>query len=155
MIRVSKKTEYALRALVQVGCELNTQSPLSIPKIAKAAQIPTKFLEQILLSLKNAGLLSSKRGTVGGYSLLRPLSKISLLEVIRIFEGPLSPWPCLEKNDPRSCSCPQPETCPIRLSFQKIYPLIQESLETTNIDQIVDQIKLLQSKSQEAPHYSI
>ncbi len=155
MIRISKKTEYALRALVEVSLQSNPQSLISIHKIAQSTRIPVKFLEQILLVLKNAGILKSKRGMEGGYSLQRSLKEITLGEILRVIDGPLCEWPCIEKNDPDRCSCPDPETCPIRLSFEPIHHQLHELLKEMTLFQLVDKIQSLKSQNQTTPQYII
>ncbi len=155
MIRISKKTEYALRALVEVSQQSQVHPLISIHKIAQSTEIPVKFLEQILLTLKNAGLLKSKRGMEGGYSLQRSLEQITLGEILRIIEGPLCEWPCLEKNDPEACPCPDKLLCPIRISFEPIFLQMNKILNETTLAQLLDKIYLLKSQNQETPHYII
>src|SRR2546430_9312393 len=89
-MKFSKKSEYALRALIELTAQYG-QPHLQRHEIAKRQQIPIEFLEQILLTLKNAGLLGSRRGVTGGYSLLKPPPDITLRPVSRILYGPLAP----------------------------------------------------------------
>lgn len=84
-MRLSKKSEHALRALVCMAA--NPVALHTIPKISASENIPPKFLEQILLTLRRGGILQSRRGAGGGYSLLLPPSRIRLLEVFRLMEG--------------------------------------------------------------------
>lgn len=89
-MKLSKKAEYALRAMsamARAGEGVN----FSIQEIAKSESIPLKFLEQILLALKNASLLRSKRGVGGGYQLIVPPERISLGSIIQIIDGPFEP----------------------------------------------------------------
>jgi Rrf2 family protein len=86
-MKLSKKTEYALRALVAIARD--PASIHTIPQISRTENIPPKFLEQILLMLKQAGLLSSKRGAGGGYTLQRQAGTIRVRDVIELVEGPL------------------------------------------------------------------
>ena len=111
-MRISKKAEYALRALV-----LMARSPKSwsIPELSVQERIPIKFLEQILLALRRAGILGSKRGVGGGYVLSRPPSEISVGEVIRSLDGPFAPVPCAAERPGERCSCPDPRNCAVRL----------------------------------------
>src|ERR1041384_2437836 len=87
-MRVSAKVDYAVRA----GAELaaSADGPVKGDRIAQAQQIPLKFLENILLDLKHAGLVQSQRGAEGGYWLARPADEISLADVIRAVEGPIA-----------------------------------------------------------------
>src|SRR3546814_12695111 len=77
--------------------------PLTSTESATRHAIPHKFLEQILVDLRNAGLLESRRGKHGGYVMLRPADTITFGEVLRLFEGPLAPLPCLSRQAYRRC----------------------------------------------------
>lgn len=94
-MKLSKKAEYALRALVAMGRE-HEGTNFSIQDLARNEDIPLKFLEQILLALKNGGLLKSKRGVGGGYQLVTPPSRITLGDVVTLFDGPFDPLPGAE-----------------------------------------------------------
>lgn len=91
-MKLSKKAEYALRALVAMGRE-HEGTNFSIQDLASSEHIPLKFLEQILLALKNGGLLRSKRGVGGGYQLVTHPSRITLGEVVALFDGAFDPLP--------------------------------------------------------------
>ena len=103
-MRLSKKGEYAVRALVEIGFEAHhrPQSLIQISTVAQRTNIPEKFLEQILLALRNGGVLKSKRGVEGGYSLAKPPDDITLGEVIRLLDGPLAPIPCVSVSAEKS-----------------------------------------------------
>jgi Rrf2 family protein len=90
VMRVSAKADYAVRAAAELAATANLGRPLKREQIATAQEIPSKFLESILLELKHAGLIKSQRGAEGGYSLARPPSDISVADVIRAVEGPLA-----------------------------------------------------------------
>ena len=111
-MRVSKKTEYALRALVAMA-----RGPRSyqIQELSEKENIPVKYLEQILLTLRHAGFLTSKRGVGGGYSLRMAPSEIPVGEIIEIMDGPIAPVPCAALRPLEKCSCPDPRTCAVRL----------------------------------------
>ena len=96
-MKLSKKAEYALRALVAMGREREGTN-FSIQDLASKEHIPLKFLEQILLALKNGGLLRSKRGVGGGYQLVTPPSRITLGEVVTLFDGPFDPIPGADQD---------------------------------------------------------
>ncbi len=115
-MKFSKKSEYALRALIELTAQYK-KSLLQRHQIAERQNIPIEFLEQILLTLKNAGLLASKRGVTGGYSLIKPPDEITLGQVIRLLDGPLAPIGCVSKTAYQKCSdCPHAEksSCPIQ-----------------------------------------
>ena len=111
-MRVSRKTEYALRALVAMA---RRPSSYQIQELSEKENIPVKYLEQILLTLRHAGFLSSKRGVGGGYSLRVAPSQINVGEIIEIMDGPIAPVPCAALRPLEKCSCPDPRTCALRL----------------------------------------
>jgi Rrf2 family protein len=110
-MRLSRKTEYGLRALAHMA---RGRKSWSIQELSEREHIPVKFLEQILLALRLSGLLTSRRGMLGGYSLARPAAEISVGEVIRALDGPVVPVPCALERPTEACSCPDPVTCPVR-----------------------------------------
>lgn len=89
--------------------------PHQMQELSRLENIPVKFLEQILLALRNAGFLTSKRGVGGGYTLRLNPAQITVGDVIRAMDGPLAPVPCAAKNPLEPCSCPDPRTCAVRL----------------------------------------
>jgi Rrf2 family protein len=95
-MRLSHKSEYALLALVFLA-RRRDEEYVSVPAIAEAQEIPPKFLEQILLTLKRAGYVRSLKGQRGGFRLARPAEKITLAEVIRLFDGALAPTESVSK----------------------------------------------------------
>ena len=88
-MRVSAKADYAVRAAVELAAAEGT-GPVKGERISQAQAIPLRFLENILLELRHAGLVQSHRGAEGGYWLARPGSEITLAEVLRVVEGPLA-----------------------------------------------------------------
>ena len=87
-MRVSAKADYALRAAIELAAA--GDGPVKGERIAQAQEIPLKFLENILLELRHAGIVRSQRGVEGGYWLARPAEEVSLAEVIRAVEGPIA-----------------------------------------------------------------
>src|SRR5215204_2963 len=134
-MRLSKKAEYGLRALVAIGRQPGR--PWSIQELAAQERIPIKFLEQILLSLRHAGMLSSKRGVGGGYTLVRPADQIRLGDVIAVFDGPLAPVPCSVEKPTEPCTCPDPRTCPVRLTMLQVRKDIAAVLGDRTIEDMV------------------
>jgi Rrf2 family protein len=111
-MRVSRKTEYALRALVAMA---RKHGSYQIQELSEKENIPIKFLEQILLTLRHAGFLTSKRGVGGGYALRVAPSQINVREIIEVMDGPIAPVPCAALRPLEKCSCPDPRTCALRL----------------------------------------
>ena len=105
-MKLSKKSEYALRAILELTL-VHGKATLQRHEIAARQHIPVEFLEQILLALKRAGLLSSRRGMRGGYGLLKSPEEVTLGQVIRVLDGPLAPIGCVSKTAYQKCrDCP-------------------------------------------------
>ncbi len=134
-MRLSKKAEYGLRALVAIAKE--PKRSWSIQELAAQERIPIKFLEQILLGLRHAGVLSSKRGVGGGYTLVRTADQIRLGDVISVFDGPLAPVPCSVEKPVEHCTCPDPRTCPVRLTMTQVRQEIASVLGDRTIEDMV------------------
>ncbi|MDQ2718460.1 MAG: Rrf2 family transcriptional regulator [Bacteroidota bacterium] len=110
---LSKKTQYAFRALAYLA-ENYGKGPVKISSIAEHQKIPLKFLENILVELKNADMLESKKGKGGGYSLKTSPKKINLAKVIRVINGPIALLPCVSLNFYERCTDCIEEVCGIR-----------------------------------------
>jgi Rrf2 family protein len=110
-MRLSKKAGYALRALALMA---RRPGSWSIHELSERERIPVKFLEQILLTLRHAGILSSKRGVGGGYSLVRVPGEITVADVVQALDGPFAPVPCAAERPTERCTCPDPRVCPVR-----------------------------------------
>ena len=137
---ISHKAKYALRALVLLARAHADDEALIIADISERQNIPKKFLEQILLDLKRHGLLDSRRGKHGGYTLLRPADKITFGEVLRIVDGPIAPLPCLSKMAYRKCDdCEGEASCEIRRVFAEVADVTRALLDKRTIaDAIAD-----------------
>lgn len=148
---ITQKMKYALKALLTLADEakLENPSPLTIEEIAKRSGTPKRFLEHILLEIRNAGIISSIRGRSGGYSLLKKPSDVSISELLRLIDGPIAPLACLSRRAYQRCEdCTNEETCRIRKVFAEVfwsYLVIIESLTLEEMLQAggVDQIPTL------------
>ena len=125
-MRVSRKGEYALRAVTYLSINYK-KTPVQIHEISQREKIPEKFLEQILLQLKKAGLLESKRGVHGGYRLIRSPRRITLAQVIREIDGPLAPVSCVSKW--AHIKCHDEKKCRLREVMLDVRNAIAEVLE--------------------------
>ena len=115
-MKFSKKSEYALRALLELTKHYD-QSVIRRSEMAEALRIPVGFLEGILLTLKHAGIVASRRGVDGGFKLLKPPSLITLGQIIRTLDGPLAPIGCVSQTAYQKCDdCPYTvkQACPIQ-----------------------------------------
>ncbi|GAA0873631.1 Rrf2 family transcriptional regulator [Wandonia haliotis] len=112
---LSKKSKYAIKALVRLARNEKSQKPLRISEISEKEGIPRKFLEAILVELRNNGLVRSKLGASGGYYLAKPSEDIELSQIIRISGGPIAMLPCVSLNFYERCEeCIDEETCGLR-----------------------------------------
>ena len=109
-MRLSKRGEYGLRAMIFIATALHNHQAenglVQIKDISEKENIPAKYLEQILLTLKNAGLLHSKMGVGGGYYLGKPASEINLGQIFRVLDGPVAPIRCVSQMAYEPCGCP-------------------------------------------------
>jgi Rrf2 family protein len=130
---ISQKAKYALRALIALA-RSDVDRPLQISEIAKLQAIPKKFLELILLDLKGAKLVVSKRGKQGGYLLERAADDITFGEVLRLIDGPIAPLPCLSQTAYRRCEdCDGESDCEIRHVFARVAESTRNILFNTTI----------------------
>jgi len=147
---LSKKTKYALQALTLLTKEYG-RGPVLISDLAEKERIPKKFLELILLSLKNKGILQSKKGKGGGYFLGKPPDSITLGEVIRILDGPLAPLPCVSQTAYRKCDeCEDEMTCGIRPIMKEVRDETARILDGTTLLDLLKNVEKLTSRRREA-----
>lgn len=138
---LSKKAKYALQAIMILSREYN-KGPILISDIASQEHIPQKFLEMILLQLKNKGILQSKKGKGGGYFLGRPPDQITFGEVIRVLDGPLAPVPCVSETAYMKCEeCDDEETCGIRMVMKEVRDGIAEILDGTSFKDVQQRVE--------------
>ena len=127
---LTQKAKYALRAALSLARNWNDSEPLSIREIAEEEGISLKFLEAILLELRNAGILESRRGRSGGYRLARPPEEISFGAVIRAIDGPLAPIRCASRLYFEPCAdCVDVRNCSIRWVMIKARDAIADTLD--------------------------
>lgn len=147
---LSKKSKYAINALLYIARHRHEDRPVLASEIAKNENIPHKFLEAILLNLKNAGILRSKRGRNGGYFLKMQAEEISLIKVMRLFDGAIALLPCVSLNYYDTCEeCKDESTCGIRTVFLHIRDQTLETLRNNNLQAILDKEKELNSGKEE------
>lgn len=140
---LSQKARYALRAMLHLAARPKGE-PQQIADVAERANVPRKFLEQILLDLKRRGLVHSVRGRSGGYELGRPAKDINFAEIIRIIDGPLALSPCASRTAYRRCEdCIDEATCAIRKSLVDVRNATAKILEHHSLaDALADRRKL-------------
>ncbi|MFH1801123.1 MAG: Rrf2 family transcriptional regulator [Candidatus Omnitrophota bacterium] len=148
---ISNKTKYALKAVLMLTGQYDSKEPILIAEIAEKESIPKKFLEAILLELKNKGFLQSKKGKGGGYLLARSPDQISFGEVIGLFENPFSVLPCLDAKANRRCDeCSKGSACGIQIVMQEVYRTTSSILNVTSFQDVHDRMR---NMNQEAMYF--
>ncbi len=139
---LSKKAKYALKALTVLAKEYG-QGPVLISDIAQREDIPRKFLEVILLELKNDGILHSKKGKGGGYFLAKPPAQVSIGHVIRVLDGPLAPLPCVSRTAYMRCrECRDERTCGIRMVMKEVRDATARILDSSTLADMLKRVEI-------------
>ena len=138
-MNLSKRSEYALRALIDLGIARELGRPiLQVGELVAKEKLPVKFLEQILTQLRVAGFVETKRGKLGGYSLAKPASRIKIGAVIRLLDGPLAPIACVSQTAYQRCTCPDEAHCGLRMLMLDVRNSIARILDRSTLGQIVE-----------------
>ena len=138
-MKLSKRGEYALRALIDFGIAYELGRPLlKIGELVEKEKLPVKFLEQILTQLRGAGYIETKRGKAGGYFLAKAPREISLGHVIRLIDGPLAPISCVSVTAYERCSCPDEAHCGLRMLMLDVRNAIARILDRYVLADVVD-----------------
>jgi Rrf2 family protein len=131
---LTHRAKYAIKALLHLA-QQRGKGPVQAGLIAEQQRIPLKFLELILLQLRNNGIIRSKVGKGGGHELVREPSDIDLLTVVRAIDGPVAPLPCLSKTAYSRCDdCPDEKTCGARRLFKDIHEAALEIMGKTTLE---------------------
>ena len=112
-MRLSRRSEYGLRALIDL-VRHEGEGPIPLTSLATRNRLPAKFLEQIMATLKHAGIVRTTLGTHGGYAMAAQPSSVSIGRIIRLLDGALAPLPCVSLRYYGPCSCPDEATCGLR-----------------------------------------
>jgi Rrf2 family protein len=112
-VRLSRRSEYGLRALVDLVRHAD-QGAISLTLLAQRNNLPPKFLEQIMATLKRGGIVRTSLGSRGGYAMALPPGEVSVGRVIRLLDGALAPLGCVSLRFYEPCSCVDEATCPLR-----------------------------------------
>jgi Rrf2 family protein len=151
---LSRKSKYALKALLVLTEEYG-KDVLLISDIAEREKIPKRFLELILLELKNHGILRSKKGKGGGYALNKPPTAISIGQVLRMIEGTLAPLPCVSKTSYERCEeCKDEHTCGLRILMKDVRDATARILDSTTLADVAKRSQIL-ALGRDALQYSI
>ncbi|RIV28777.1 Rrf2 family transcriptional regulator [Alicyclobacillaceae bacterium I2511] len=139
-MKVSRRTEYGLRAMVSLAQLAGHQRAVPLPSIAEKEGIPEQFLDQIVAQLRKNGFVKSVRGANGGYLLSRPAAEISVGELVRVLEGSLAPIECIDQQagDPEKL-CRQYGVCHTRNVWLRVMDAITRSLDSLTLDDVMQE----------------
>lgn len=138
-MKLSKKGEYALRSLINLGIAAEVgRSLVQVSELAENEQLPAKFLEQIMQTLKEAELVESVRGKFGGYRLAKPAHEIKIGSVVRLIDGPLAPIGCVSQTAYEPCTCPDEAHCGLRMLMLDVRNAIAGILDRYTLADVVE-----------------
>lgn len=152
-MRFTAKTEYAVRAIIEIALTETEQKPAQVREIASRQAIPERFLEQVMAALKKAGLIESIRGAQGGYRLAKHPEKITLADIIQAIEGPMQVMECLAE-DFDNPKCNQADLCAVRDVWKSVQSALLEALDSITLAKLTSKYKgLNNSKYAKYPSY--
>ena len=132
----STKGEYGVRLMVQLASR-HGRGPASLAEIAQEEDLPRAYLEQLVMSLRDAGLVHSTRGARGGYELARDPGQIRMSEVLRALEGPLAPMVCASEDPEHALTCDRSSRCTVNVLWVRIRDAIAGTLDSMTLAELV------------------
>ncbi len=142
-MKVSTRAEYGIRALMDLAQHYG-QGPVQSHDIARRQGLPESYLNQLLVTLRRAGLVQSKRGPSGGHLLARPPALITVGEAFLVLEGSVAPWLCVEEAE---TACIYAPGCGLRPVWQAVKEATEQVLNRTTLADIVRQVVVPLGKS--------
>jgi Rrf2 family transcriptional regulator, cysteine metabolism repressor len=150
-VSFSTKGEYGVRLMVQLGRHYGT-GPASLAEIAAEEDLPRAYLEQLVMSLRDAGLVTSTRGARGGYQLARRPEETKIVDVLRALEGPIAPMICASEDPEHGLQCDRTSSCTVNLLWVRIRDAIAGALDTMTLaDLVPTRAILLARAAQDVP----
>ncbi|HVT73303.1 MAG TPA: Rrf2 family transcriptional regulator [Lacunisphaera sp.] len=138
-MKLSKRGEYALRSLINLGIASKVgRSLVRVTELAKAEELPVKFLEQVMQQLREAGYVESERGKHGGYRLARTPETVRIGEIVRLIDGPLAPIGCVSQTAYEPCNCPDEAHCGLRMLMLDVRNAIAAILDRYTLADVVE-----------------
>ena len=131
-VSFSTKGEYGVRLMVQLGRHFGT-GPASLAEIAAEEDLPRAYLEQLVVSLRDAGLVASTRGAHGGYELTRAPGEIRMSEVLRALEGPIAPMLCATDDPEHAQTCDRSSRCTVNVLWVRVRDAITATLDSMSL----------------------
>jgi len=152
---LSKKAKYALQACLALA-KIPPGIPMMIQDIASAEKIPKKFLELILLELRNGGVLQSKKGKGGGYLLAKQPRQITMGQIIRLMDGSIAMVPCVSQTAYQPCQeCVDEYLCGIRMVMKDVRDATSNILDGTTLQDVMDRVRVTTESSNQTFDYAI
>jgi Rrf2 family protein len=138
-MKLSKRGEYALRSMINLGIAAKVnRSLVPVTELAKAEDLPVKFLEQVMQQLREAGFVESVRGKHGGYRLAKSAGEIPIGQIVRLVDGPLAPIGCVSQTAYEPCNCPDQEHCGLRMLMLDVRNAIAAILDHYTLADVVE-----------------
>jgi Rrf2 family cysteine metabolism transcriptional repressor len=137
-MKSSTRGDYATRALQELAMHYE-EGPISVETIAERQALPVRYLEQLLLSLKRAGFLGSKRGVNGGYYLAKPPAEVTLGQILRAVDGPIAPIFCVAGTPRERCS--QEATCVLRDVWSAVRDAVSAIVDRTTLADVCERVR--------------
>jgi len=134
-MKVSTRGEYGVRAMVALAKNFG-EGPMSISAVARESSVPYAYLEQLIVPLRRAGLVESKRGAQGGYVLSRAPETMRVGEIYRVMEGPVAPMECVSEDESEQ-TCPLIDNCETRPVWLKVRDSIVEAIDSMTLADLV------------------
>jgi len=148
-MRFTAKTEYAVRAAIEIGL-LGQEKPAQVKEIASRQAIPERFLEQVMASLKKAGIIESIRGAQGGYRLAKPIEQITLTNIIEAIEGPMLVMECLSEDIEHNKCNKSSGVCSVRDVWKGVQSSLSQALDSITLAKLIknyrNQTKISENK---------
>jgi Rrf2 family protein len=134
-MKISTRGEYGVRAMVALAKNYG-EGPMSITAVSRESSVPYAYLEQLIVPLRRAGLVESKRGAQGGYTLSRPPEAMRIGEIYRVMEGPVAPMDCVSEDESQQ-SCPLIDNCETRPVWLKVRDSIVDAIDSMTLADLV------------------
>jgi Rrf2 family protein len=151
---LSSRARYATRALLDLSNQYPGQ-PTPIQEVAERQKIPLKYLQQIMLELKQAGIVHSRKGPGGGYTLAEPPEKLTLGSVLEAMDGPVVDLSCNITAKINECGCPDPNSCALRSAFSELAEAMRGVLNETNFGELRDRQREADLKRKQVIDFAI
>jgi Rrf2 family protein len=148
---LTKKGEYALRAMIQLGiAKALGREIVPVSELAQSNRLPLKFVERILLELREAGYIETQRGKLGGYAVAKPMDQIKMGELVRLIDGRLAPIACASETEYARCTCPDEDHCGLRMLMIDVRNAIANILDKYTLGDVVE-VTIRKMKRDNAP----